>query len=125
VLTPLIDVMFLLLMFFMLSSQIAPYSLIAVGNVAGFSDDKPSTNAVTEFVLAIRVSRGFVIIGGQRIAAHDVTSKIGRLVSQGVRNFLVISTGRATVQDIVATLEALEVASVDNVTLVNASESAR
>jgi biopolymer transport protein ExbD len=125
VLTPLIDVMFLLLLFFMLSSQIAPYSLLPVGNVAGLADEKSSTGAAASFVVAIRVSQGFVTIGGRRIAADEVTSQAGRLVSQGIRSFLVISTGQATVQDIVATLEALKVAEADNVALVNASGSAR
>ena len=125
VLTPLIDVMFLLLLFFMLSSQVAPYSLLPVGNVAGLADEKSSTGAAAAFVVAIRVSQGFVTIGGRRIAADEVTSQARRLVSQGVRSFLVISTGRATVQDIVATLEALKVAEADNVALVNASGSAR
>ncbi|WP_353646409.1 biopolymer transporter ExbD [Mesorhizobium sp. WSM2239] len=125
VLTSLIDVMFLLLMFFMLSSQMAPYSLLPMGNLAGLSDERPSTGAVTPYVLAIRVSRGFVTIGGQRIAADDVTSQVAGLVSHGVQSFLVICTGRATVQDIVATLEALKVAEADNVALVNASGSAR
>jgi fructoselysine-6-P-deglycase FrlB-like protein len=64
-------------------------------------------------------------MGGRRIAADEVTSQAGRLVSQGIRNFLVISTSQATVQDIVATLEALKVAEADNVALVNASGSAR
>jgi biopolymer transport protein ExbD len=125
VLTPLIDVMFLLLLFFMLSSQIAPYSLLPVGNVAGLADEKSSTGAAAAFVVAIRVSQGFVTMGGRRIAADEVTSQAGRLVSQGIRSFLVISTGQATVQDIVATLEALKVAEADNVALVNASGSAR
>src|SRR5687768_2924747 len=102
--------MFLLLIFFMLSSQISPYSMMPVSKVAGVTEEG-STGAAAAPELAIRVSRGFVTIGGQRIAADEMSSEAGRLVSQGVGGFLVISTASATVQDIVTTIEALQAAS--------------
>lgn len=121
-LLPLIDVMFLLLIFFMLSSQIAPYSLMPVGQVSAAVDDRgPARAPAAAGDLAIRVSAGAVGIGGQSIAIAEVGPVLKGLVSQGVTGFLVVSTRSATVQDIVSTLEALQAAEARDVRLVSAA----
>lgn len=116
-LTPLIDVMFLLLIFFMLSSQISPYSLMQVDRIARSDGAGGAGRARPDLV--VRLSRGFVSIGGEAIAADHAAAAFSRLVSQGVSGFLVVLSGSATVQDIVTTLEALQAASAPKVTLVN------
>lgn len=123
-LTPLIDIMFLLLIFFMLSSQIAPYSLMSIGRVAtGIEEGNQMGDAARTRDLAIRVSHGFVSVGGEAILFEELQPALGRLVSQGATGFLLIATRSARVQDIVTTLEALQAVSAGRVTVVDATGS--
>jgi hypothetical protein len=73
--------------------------------------------------LAIRVSHGFVSVGGEAILFEELQPALGRLVSQGATGFLLIATRSAKVQDIVTTLEALQAVSAGRVTLVDATGS--
>ncbi|BCH33452.1 hypothetical protein MesoLjLc_53820 [Mesorhizobium sp. L-8-10] len=123
-LTPLIDIMFLLLIFFMLSSQIAPYSLMPIGNVAtGIEDGNQTGDAARTRDLAIRVSHGFVSVGGEAIPFEELQPALSQLISRGSTGFLLIATRSASVQDIVTTLEALQAVSAGRVTLVDATGS--
>lgn len=121
VLTPLIDVMFLLLIFFMLSSQLSPYSLLPIGRVAGgqAAPSMPAPDAPVVADLSVRVAAGAVIVAGETIALEAFPATIANLASQGIDGFLVIATRTASVQDIVSTLEALQAAGVARVTLMN------
>jgi biopolymer transport protein ExbD len=125
VLIPLIDVMFLLLIFFMLSSQIAPYSLMPIRSIAqGVEGANDGEGAAAKRDIAIRVLRGSVNIAGNSIPMAELVPALDRLVSQGVTGFQLIAARSATVQDVVTALEALQAASVGNVTLVNVAGSA-
>lgn len=127
VLTPLIDVMFLLLIFFMLSSQISPYSLLPLGPVAAGSDAAAAPAAAAPPAvsdLSVRVSAGFASIGGESVELSALTPAIERFVGQGVTGFLVVATRSASVQDVVTVLESLQAASAERVTLVNAGGGA-
>ena len=119
VLTPLIDVIFLLLIFFMLSSQISPYSLLPIGGVARDAGSGATASGVASD-LSLRVAAGSVRIGAETIALGDLGPVLERLVRQGAGGFLVIATRSARVQDVVSVLEALQDASAERVTLVNA-----
>lgn len=125
-LTPLIDVMFLLLIFFMLSSQISPYSLLPIGRVAGeaAADAGAHAPATSAPDLSVRVSAGLVAVGGESVAMSELGPVIERLVAQGFGGFLVIATRSASVQDIVSALEALQAAGAERVTLVNVAGGA-
>lgn len=120
-LTPLIDVMFLLLIFFMLSSQLSPYSLLPIGRVAGERGASPAAPAETTAIadLSVRVAAGAVVVGGETIAIEAFPSAIETFRAQGFDGFLVIATRAASVQDIVSALEALQAAGVARVTLMN------
>jgi biopolymer transport protein ExbD len=120
ILTPLIDVIFLLLIFFMLSSQIAPYSLMPIGRIAAAGTGGPASAAPTGTPpLTVRLSRGFVSAGGERIAIADLSSHAERFRSDGIAGFLLIPAATSTVQDVVSVLEALRNAGGE-VTLLNA-----
>lgn len=121
-LTPLIDVMFLLLIFFMLSSQLSPYSLLPIGRVAGGERGaSPAAPAETIAIadLSVRVAAGAVVVGGETIAIEAFPSAIEAFRAQGFDGFLVIATRAASVQDMVSALEALQAAGVARVTLMN------
>jgi biopolymer transport protein ExbD len=122
-LTPLIDVMFLLLIFFMLSSQLSPFSLLPLGRVAGdVPDTAPASTAVSGGIadLSVRVGANRVTIGGEAVEMTALAAKVRDLIGQGVGGFVVVATRAASVQDIVSTLEALQLAGAERVTLVNA-----
>lgn len=121
-LTPLIDVMFLLLIFFMLSSQVSPYALMPVGGVAAASGDSPPAAAgAVSGPLAIRLSHGQVRVGGQDIPLADLPVAARRFVDQGISAFIVVPSASADVQDVVTTLEVLKAVSANDVTLVSAN----
>lgn len=123
-LVPLIDVMFLLLIFFMLTSQVSPYSLMPVSEVAqAASDGSAASSSSSVGPLAIRVSRGAVRIGGEDVALADLPTAARRFVEQDVTAFVVVPSAAATVQDVVTVLEALQGASAKSVTLVEARQA--
>jgi biopolymer transport protein ExbD len=121
-LTPLIDVIFLLLVFFMLSSQIAPYSLLPMGGVASAREepiaaaDEPASQALP---VVVRIARGQLHVGGETMAISDLRAAAERFRREGTESYLLIPTRSAEVQDIVSTLEALKAASAATVTLLN------
>lgn len=118
-LTPLIDVMFLLLIFFMLSSQISPYALMPVGAAASAVGVAEPDGASTG-PLAIRLLHGEARIGGRVVALENLAAAVEDLVGQGITAFVVIPTASADVQDAVTALETLQGASAVTVTLVSA-----
>jgi biopolymer transport protein ExbD len=121
-LTPLIDVMFLLLIFFMLSSQVSPYALMPVGGVAAASGDAPATAAdAASGPLAIRLSHGQARIGGRDIPLTELGAVAKGFVDQGITTFIVVPSASADAQDVVTTLEALKAVSAKDVTLVSAN----
>ena len=126
VLTPLADAMFQLLIFFMLSSSLTPYSLITlksgsekapdetVGQNEGVGNDpdRPSPDATSDIVLW-NVGNGIVRVAGQEYALEqlrDLAQAIGSQDSPGRVVLLVQDSAR--VQDVASALEALEGANV-------------
>ena len=112
-LTPLVDVMFLLLIFFMLSSQTAPYSLLTILAGGNQSEAAPSPAAPRAPVSApqgpgeavVSISRGYVRFNGERVNMEDLPAAIARYKSLGFSSAVVSSSQAATVQDVVSVLE--------------------
>jgi biopolymer transport protein ExbD len=121
VLTSLIDVIFLLVIFFMVTSQIVPFSMISLGAAA--RDDGvpvPPVAVESEGVapVTIRILAGRVRIGPEAVAIADLRHAFDDLRTRGVTTLVLIPTSSATVQDMVAVLETAKVASIENVTLI-------
>lgn len=116
-LAPLIDVIFLLLIFFMLSSRIAPFGLLPVAG--GASGDGPSVATPAGQQVVLRISRGHVNAGSQSITIGELPDAIGEMKRAGVASALLLTTRSATVQDVVSTLEAFKLADFAEVTIVN------
>lgn len=123
VLTPLIDVIFLLLKFFMLTSLIAPYGLLQVtsANGSGVATPAPATGAPEARPVILRISRGLVSAGGQTIAISELPAAIDAMKKAGAKGVTLLTSRSATVQDVVSVLEAFKIASFSNVTLLNRS----
>jgi len=128
VFTPLIDVLLLLVIFFMLSSQIAPYSLIPLGGV--FSGDQSgnallSSGNLVAGPMAVRVYHGYVGIGAERMAIVDLKTAAEDFRQQGIDRYLLIPAATADVQDVVSALEAFKAASAAEVTLLSPRQAVR
>lgn len=106
VLTSLIDVIFLLVIFFMVSSQIVPFSLIPLA--PGASPALPASPGPVPGPppAAVRILAGQVSIDGKTIAMKDLPEALDALIGGGVDAILLIPGARSTVQDLVSTLEA-------------------
>ena len=122
VLTPLIDVIFLLLTFFMLSSRIAPFGLLPVTGAAspdGAGPAPPQAAAPAGTQVVLRVSRGHVSAGRQTITIGELPAAIEEMKRSGVASALLMTTRSATVQDVVSTLEAFKRAAFADVAILN------
>jgi biopolymer transport protein ExbD len=120
-LTPLVDVMFLLLIFFMLSSQTAPYNLLEI-MAQGTPGQEPPI-AVTPSVpasaeLLVSIARGYARFNGTRVEMADLRSAIEDYKAAGFSRAVVTTGLAATVQDVVSVLEAMERASFAEMRLV-------
>ncbi|WP_299733492.1 biopolymer transporter ExbD [uncultured Tateyamaria sp.] len=125
VLTPLADAMFQLLIFFMLSSSLAPYSLITLKTAAepvseedataagpGNDPNQPAPPTQAADVTLWTVGNGTVRSAGLDYDI-DQLSALAEALSEGAPGSVVlIVTSEARVQDVASALEALEGANV-------------
>jgi biopolymer transport protein ExbD len=123
-LTPLVDVMFLLLIFFMFTTQTAPYSLLAItapaaapGAAAAPPTPAPAQGAPPPSVL-ISIEHGFVSYDGRRIALAELPSAIAASKAAGLTHAVVLTTGTATVQDVISVVEAFDASAFGDVQLI-------
>jgi biopolymer transport protein ExbD len=118
VLTSLIDVIFLLVIFFMVSSQVLPYSLIPLGPAASGTAPAEATAAATAPV-SLRIQAGRVSIGGQPVEFADLSGALTELRRSGVTGLVLSTSSSASVQDLVTVLELCRTAAFDTVTVLN------
>ncbi|ESR23886.1 ExbD/TolR family protein [Lutibaculum baratangense] len=113
-LTPLIDVVFLLLMFFMLASTFAKYSVVEV-SLAG-SGGGPVQEEARPVLLSVG-SDGAFRLNGEPVAADDIRARLVELAAGQPTSVIVRPSAEARSQDIVAALERAKGAGVGNVAL--------
>lgn len=103
-LTPLIDVVFLLLMFFMLSTTFARFGHFGLGQSAGAVAAAPA--AAAEPGVIIDVGHGPVVrINGTRVDLAQLVVKLNEFRGLGVSRGIVRPGSDADVQDLVSVLE--------------------
>jgi biopolymer transport protein ExbD len=126
--TPLADAMFQLLVFFMLTSSLAPYSLMtltpgAAGNIdaAGDAPDATLEASQAERVAIWSVGRGTLRAGGEKVALADIHALVAPLIEAGLDRVVLLTGRSATVQDMATALEALTLARVPTVHVVAGS----
>jgi biopolymer transport protein ExbD len=118
VLTSLIDIIFLLVIFFMVTSQITPFSLLTLTPSNSQQRDSPTTSAAPPPV-SLRILSGRVTIGGKSVPMSGVGEALTKLRSQGITTILLTPSSAATVQDVVTVLEAAKDAAIPNVTVIS------
>lgn len=120
-LTPLADVMFQLLIFFMLSSSLSPYALLPLSApaeaqqaAAGAAPVTAPTSAPTIWT----VGRGDIRAGGTVFPAEALPAELAALRQAGVEELLLFTTAETTTQDVATVLEAVRVAGLARARLI-------
>ncbi|MBM7068844.1 biopolymer transporter ExbD [Actibacterium sp. 188UL27-1] len=119
-LTPLADVMFQLLIFFMLSTSLAPYALVPLGAPTAPEAATGSQNAAptSRSQVIWHVSRGEVRAGSAILTMAELRQAIPALKDHGLTEVLLFSTPQATAQDVATVIEAIRVGQVARVRLI-------
>jgi len=110
-LTPLADVMFQLLIFFMLSSTLAPYALLPVGQGAGAGEAAPApatAGAAAAAPPVWQLGRGEARAGTERFALDEAGARRAALARGGPAELMVLTTSAARTADVVRLLEAVQ-----------------
>lgn len=121
-LTPLADAMFQLLIFFMLSASVTPYSLMTLrsgvtpGGAGG--DVAQPANASDPAPVLWSVQQGEIVASGQRFGFASLPQLTRALVDAGTPRVVLVATSVAQVQDLVRVLEALTTAGIGSVQIV-------
>ncbi len=122
-LTPLADAMFQLLIFFMLTSSLTPYSLLTIrsGPEAGTVASDPSAEPADEPALPGEnaqfwtISQGEVTANGTRFPLDQLPALAAALGQNDQAEVILIMESSAQVQDLTSVLEALTSAGVTSV----------
>lgn len=127
VLTPLADVMFQLLLFFMLTSALAPYALLPLGLPAGNQSALqgqanaalPDTDGPQAIAQAIwHLGRDELRSGQVRIALAQVPRALAELQADGIEDLVVFVTRPARTSDLATLVEAVQQAGIARLQLV-------
>lgn len=121
-LTPLVDVMFLLLIFFMLASQTAPYSLLTI-TAPDAAPPAPGSAVVAPAgprarQVLVSIYHGFVRYDGERTLLADLGPAIAQSKAAGLSSAVVLTTPAATVQDVVSVIEAFDTSDFGDMRLI-------
>ena len=109
-LTPLIDVVFLLLIFFMLASTFSRFSSLPLAVNSGQSQ----TNNSKKFVLVRVKKNGVIEVNGQTVPAEGLVKVIDDLaVEEGMKLFIK-PLEEATVQDLVVVMQKARQSKLNN-----------
>lgn len=122
-LTPLADAMFNLLIFFMLSSNITPYSLLPLkgttavpGGDAGAAGQDAAQPLGTDTAIWT-ISQGQILAGGQQFGIDRVADLTQSLTLLGTSSIVLVVQPEAQVQDLTSVLEALSAGGITQVQL--------
>ena len=113
-LTPLIDVVFLLLVFFMLASTFLKFGTVKL-ETAGSAGSVVDASKVV--LVHVEGSQRYKI-NGVSTPRRELTESVNRLVDQGQRNVVVVVRDRASVDDLVQALQRLRRSQAPSVRIV-------
>ncbi|MCF6334309.1 MAG: biopolymer transporter ExbD [Spirochaetales bacterium] len=123
-LTPLVDVIFLLLIFFMLTSQIAPFSLISFAGtkaenkqVKQLAVPRETPTELASLGTLITVLKGGISVNGRRTAHADIDRAMAEMRKNGISAAIISPRSTASVQDLITVLEAVKRASFKSITI--------
>ena len=112
-LTPLVDIVFLLLMFFMLSSTFTKFGMLQ----SGAAGEGVAAGAAQGFPGAIIMIEGggALTLNGSPLKLEQLAAALDRLHADGVTMAALRAAKTATVQDLVSALDAARHSSIANI----------
>lgn len=126
-LLPLIDVIFLLLIFFMFSSNLSPFSLLQLTgdrNKAGpnvQAADNPAevaTVSARQIDVMVLVDANLVLrVNGKRVEGAQLQTLLEEFRNKGAETLVIAPSRRASVQDLVGVLEAAKRSAIPSVAI--------
>ncbi len=109
-LTPLIDVVFLLLIFFMLASTFSRFSSLPLSVNSGQSQ----SNSSKKFILVRIQKEGDIEINGRKVTSEDLITVIdGLVIEEGMKLFIKPLEG-TTVQQLVSVMQKARQSKINN-----------
>ena len=115
--TPLIDIVFLLLVFFMLATSFIQKSTIEVNLSSGKTikiDNEKNT------VVVILNKKGLIYLNNKLINISNIRNEINNIVKKNPKyNILIKSHKKIPVQKVIRLIEEVRLAGTDNIKLVN------
>jgi biopolymer transport protein ExbD len=117
-LIPLVDVIFLLLTFFILASRIDPFSLLTLDEYRIRSEGQGAADGAPPLPdLIVAVSRASVQANGETVPLAAFAARSAALRKAGLETVTLFTRPSATVQDITTVLDALKKASFRSVVI--------
>jgi biopolymer transport protein ExbD len=104
-LIPLVDVVFLLLMFFMLSSTFAKFSSIELGGTEGKVGNASASPPRLPDVIIKVASGPRIKVNGSDVGLDGLVSRLNEAQARGASSGVIVVSLSATAQDLVAVLE--------------------
>lgn len=118
-LTPLVDIMFLLLIFFMLSSETALYTLLRLTAQTVVADGSSAPVAAPAPELLVWVGRNSTRVNGVATPMSELTAALAGYKANGIVTAALVPGNGAEAQDIVAVIEQFEAAAFGQVRLIS------
>ena len=117
-LTPLIDVVFLLLMFFMLSTTFAKFGIFGMTSSAiGDTTQQAVQESAVPGIIVVISAGPIVRVNGIAVALEDLIQKLNSLHGLGLQNGVIRVRSDATVQDLLSVLEIARGSRLQSLTL--------
>lgn len=111
--TPLIDVVFLLLIFFMLVSTFLKFNTIPIATV----ESGLASADITEIVLIQILDERHVRVNGEVVSLEDAVTYLDNAVAKGMTKAILKPTPDITAQDLVSVLERIRNSTLKSVVI--------
>lgn len=113
-LTPLIDVVFLLLVFFMLASTFMKFQAVPISAAKGGG----GSARLDEIALIDLEPGGAVLLNGRTLEGGNLRAGLEALIGKGIRRAVIRPRNGSTVQDVVRALESARSTAIEEVVVV-------
>lgn len=112
-LTPLIDVVFLLLIFFILASTFMRFTSVPISSAASSSASAPGQNEIA--LIRLQPNEDGIFVNGRVVTLAELEATVSELTVKGISHAVVQPVGEANVQTLVSVLELLKKTSLEKV----------
>lgn len=112
-LTPLIDVVFLLLIFFILASTFMQFTAVPISSAAATGGAPPTQQEIA--LIRLQSKDDDLTVNGRKVTLDALAATITELTGKGITHAVVQPVAEANVQKLVSVLEILKKSELENV----------